>query len=70
MIINSTGASSTSPGCFLGSAIVSMISARFYDQRRLVMHRVHWALAFRSALKTGDRLFTPPEVVPAGGGLL
>jgi hypothetical protein len=46
-----------------------MISARFYDQLCLVVHRVHCAMAFRCALKMGDGLFTPPEVVPAGGGL-
>jgi hypothetical protein len=47
-----------------------MISARFYDQRRLVIQRVHCPMAFRSVLKMGDGRFTPPEVVPAGGGLL
>jgi hypothetical protein len=66
---NSSGAtlaSSTSSGCFVGIDIVFIISALFCHQRRLVIHRVHWAMAFRAALKMGDRLFTG-SVVPAGG---
>jgi hypothetical protein len=63
-----TDASSASSGCFVGIDIVFVISALFCHQRRLVIHRVHCAMAFRAALKMGDRPFTPPEVIAAGGG--
>jgi hypothetical protein len=63
-----TVASSASSGCFVGIDIVFIISALFCHQRRLLIHRVHCAIAFRSALKMSDGLFNPPEVVPAGGG--
>jgi hypothetical protein len=63
-----TGAAPTSCGCLVGIDIVSLISARFYDQRRHVIQRVHCVMAFRSDVKKGDGPFTPPEVVPAGGG--
>jgi hypothetical protein len=65
-----TGAAPTSCDCLVSIDIVSMISARFYDQRRHVILRVHCVMAFRSDVKKGDGPFTPPEVVPAGGGLL
>jgi hypothetical protein len=62
-----TLASSASSGRFVGIDIVFIISALFCHQRSLVIHRVHWAIAFRSALQISDGLFNPPEVVPAGG---